>query len=224
MVALVRIAALVILILCVPLNVLPVETAVYHHRHHHPHPVSFVLLAVAESIAVLMIPILCVSAVIPVTTITVVPEKNATKSANLLAVVVVVERVGKEERVDTTVVVVDTKFVNLSVNWSTRESKTISFINENENLADWSSLYSIFHSCGTYNVVYIISPLFFERMRYHSTDQSQTNTNDFLRTYFAITSIVSIFYSEYFYQYITYYTIHCICRREVVGVDVWFGL
>jgi len=100
-----------------------------------------------------VIPILYVSAVIPVTTV--VPEKNATKSVNLLvvaAVVVVrvvkeereekvattvdllvattaaaadsvatmeerVEKVEKEERVDTTVAVVDTKFVNSSVNW-----------------------------------------------------------------------------------------------------------
>jgi len=137
--ALVRIAVLVIPILCVPLNVLPVETAVYH-RHRHHHPVSFVLLAGVESIAVLVIPNLGVSVVIPVTTV--VSEKNASKSVNLLAVAFTVVRVVKEERVekvDTTAAavmaameervgkvekeervdtMVDTKFVTSSVNWS----------------------------------------------------------------------------------------------------------
>jgi len=136
--------------------------------------VSFVLLVVVESIAVLVIPILYASAVIPVTTA--VPEKNATKSVNLLvvaAVVVVrvvkeereekvattvdllvattaaaadsvatmeerVEKVEKEERVDTTVAVVDTKFVNSSVNWfMTNIRRTFAV-----------GCY-IFHSCGT---------------------------------------------------------------------------
>merc|ERR1712238_319174 len=71
MVPMVRIAALVILILVVPLNGLPVETVVFHHHQ----------------------------------------EKNAMKSVISLAVVVAVERVVKEERVereDTTVVLVDT--------------------------------------------------------------------------------------------------------------------
>jgi len=134
--ALVRIVVLVIPILCVPLNVLPVETVVYH-RHYHHHPVSFVLLAVVESIAVLVIPSLGVLAVIPVTTV--VSEKNASKSVNLLAVAVTVVRVVKEERVekvDTTAAaameervvkvekeervdtMVDTKFVTSSVTWS----------------------------------------------------------------------------------------------------------
>jgi len=76
------------------------ESIVVYHPHHHP--VSFVLLVVVESIVVLVIPVRRVPAVTPVTTV--VPEKNAMKSVNSLAVVVKEVRVVKVARVATTVV------------------------------------------------------------------------------------------------------------------------
>merc|ERR1712161_58641 len=91
---------------------------------------SFVLLGVVESIVVLVIPVRRVPAVTPVTTV--VPEKNAMKSVNSLAVVVKEVRVVKVARVATTV---DTKVVNSSVKLFTNEILL-------------SSVVYVFHSCG----------------------------------------------------------------------------
>jgi len=109
MVPMVRIAALVILILVVPLNVMRVEIVVFHRHHHH---VSIALMALVR-IAALVIQILVVPLnVLPVETVVFHhhQEKNATKSVISLAAAAV-ERVVKEERVereDTTVASVDT--------------------------------------------------------------------------------------------------------------------
>jgi len=97
MVPMVSIAALVILILVVPLNVMRVEIVVFHRHHHH---VSIVHMALVR-IAALVIQILVVPLNgLPVETVVFHhhQEKNATKSAVSLAVVVV--RVVKEERVE----------------------------------------------------------------------------------------------------------------------------
>merc|ERR1712238_221623 len=97
--ALATIAALVIPILGVPLNVWPVETVV-HHPHYLHHPVSIVLLALAR-IAVRVIPVRRVPALVFLGPVDVVPEKNVTKSVNSSAVTtaVTVARAEKEARV-----------------------------------------------------------------------------------------------------------------------------
>merc|ERR1712238_89267 len=97
--ALATIAALVIPILGVPLNVWPVETVV-HHLHYLHHPVSIVLLALAR-IAVRVIQVRRVPALVFLGPVDVVPEKNVTKSVNSSAVTtaVTVARAEKEARV-----------------------------------------------------------------------------------------------------------------------------
>jgi len=145
MAAWVSIAALVIPILVVPLNVLLVETVVWDHPLLYHHPVPNVVMVWWVSTAVLVIPVLRAPAVIPVTTV--VPEKNATKNASSPAAAVTVvrvvkeekvekvdttvalaameERVGKEERVERVDTTVDTKFVNSSVKLCTRLYNTM---------------------------------------------------------------------------------------------------
>jgi len=93
--------------------------------------VSFVLLAVEESIVVLVIPVRRVPAVIPVTTV--VPEKNAMKSVNSWAAVAVakVAKVGKVAREDTMAVAL----VDTTVAVDTTEEDSVGKVGKEERVA-----------------------------------------------------------------------------------------
>jgi len=202
------------------------ESIVVYHPHHHP--VSFVLLVVVESIVVLVIPILCAPAVIPVTTVA--PEKNVTKSVNSSAVGVKVARVAKvaredtmaaalvdttvaaalvamvamevkvekEERVARVATTVDTKFVNSSVNWFTRSK--LSF-NEKENVACGRLFISSIRVEQT--LLYNIS---LNEMPFNNkSTNEQMNTNDFLQhTYIFIASTSADIWITSIYRYINF--------------------
>jgi len=169
----VSIAVLVIPILVAPLNVLTVETvALDRHLFYHHHLVlhqeknatkSAISLDVKAAVAAAVVRVEKEERVEKVDTTAVV----ATTVDSVVATMVV--KVEKEARVDTTVVaVVDTKFVNSSVNWCMTNIRRTNVVAVGR---------YIFHSCGTlfYNIS--LNEMSFNKIYKLMNDYERFSTN-----------------------------------------------